>query len=198
MSLVLGSALSTIAMTQPTDELVPLSVAQAIQFIRRSGERLIAILDGSDGATAKREQLKALISDAIDVDGIARFTLGRFWASASTGERSEYLRLFPAVLVSDVGKAFGAYRGVRFSIDRGMQADNAVHVTTTVFRPDYSFQVTWVVGAIGSATKILDIVAGGLSMRVSRRDTCVSLLRHDNNSVQALIETLRQQAAIVS
>jgi phospholipid transport system substrate-binding protein len=203
MHLLLGAAMSTAtmsatAMAQPTDEPAPISVAQAILFIRQSGERLITILDGSGDAAAKREQLKALISDAIDVDGIARFALGRFWSNANVGERAEYVRLFPAVLVSDIDKAFGAYRGVRFSIDRGTQADDAIHVTTTVFRPDYSLQVTWVVGAIGGTAKILDIVAGGFSMRLSQRDACVSLLRNDNNSIQALIETLRRQAAVVS
>ncbi len=193
-----GAIMATAAMSRPAEEQETLSIAQATQFIRHSGDRLIAILDGSAEPPAKRAQLEALIADTLDVGGIARFALGRFWHGASDGQRSEYIRLFPAVLLGDVDKAFGTYRGVRFSIDRATQTeDNTVQVSTTVFRPDYPVQVTWIVGSIGGATKVIDIVAGGFSMRISQRDDCTSLLKHDN-SIETLIETLRRQAAAVS
>ena len=182
-------------MAQPAD----LSVAQAMQFIRQSGDRLVAILDGPAEPAVKRQQLAALINDTIDVDGIARFALGPYWRTASDGQRSEYVRLFPAVLLGNIGRTFGGYQGVRFSIDRGTQVGDAIQVTTTVYRPDNTLQqVVWVVSAIGGAAKIIDIVAAGVSMRIAQRNGCVNLLVRDNDSVQALIETLRRQAAAVS
>lgn len=198
--LLTGAAMSTAAMTRSADEQASVSVVQAIQFIRQSGDRLIAILDGSADLAVKRGQLEALINDTIDVDGIARFALGRLWNTASDGERNEYVRLFPAILMGNFAKTFGGYRGMRFSIDRATQADTAVKVSTTVVRPDYPIpiQVTWVVGATDGATKIVDICAAGVSMRIAQRDDCISLLAHDNNSVQALIETLRRRAGVMS
>jgi phospholipid transport system substrate-binding protein len=193
-----GSIMSAVAMTGSQDEEGSVTTAHAMQFIRQSGDRLIAILDGPADPPEKRGQLEVLINDSIDVGGIAHFALGRFWNTASDREREEYVRLFPATLSENFGKAFGGYRGVRFSIDRAWQADSEVKVLTTVFRPDYPMQVTWVVGSIGGATKIVDILAAGVSMRITQRDDCNSMLAHSNNSIQALIETLQRQTGVTS
>ena len=196
--LMVGALMTTAAMTRPENDEEPVSVTRATQFIQQSGDRLMAILNAPDDPLARRGQLEALIKDAIDVGGIARFTLGRLWTSASEDQRTEYVRLFPAVLLVNVGKAFGSYRGVRFNVDRATWTDSGVEVATTLLRPDYSMQVTWIVGLIGGTTKIVDIVAGGFSMRLSQRDDCMKLLGRDNNSIGNLIDTLRRQAAVLS
>jgi phospholipid transport system substrate-binding protein len=193
-----GTVMSAAAMTGSQDDQGSVTATQAMQFIRQSGDRLIAILDGPVDPPEKRKRLEVLIKDSIDVDGIAHFALGRFWNTASDRERKEYVRLFPATLSENFGKTFGGYRGVRFSIDRAWQADSEVKVSTTVFRPDYPMQVTWVVGSVSGTTKIVDILAEGVSMRITQRDGCNTMLVHNNNSIQTLIETLQRQTGVTS
>jgi phospholipid transport system substrate-binding protein len=186
-------------MSRPSDQPSGLTVSDATQFITRSGERLIAALDGAGKATAKRQQLVALLDEALDVDGIARFALGRFWNTASGGQRNEYLRLFSAVLIDRLCSAFDDYHGMRFSIERATEVDDAVQVATSVYRPNQAAQrVVWIVGTVGGVTKIVDIVAEGFSVRVMQRDHCVKLLQQDGYSLEGLIGTLRQQSGIPS
>ena len=84
---------------------------------------------------------------------------------------------------------------MRFSIDRSTQADDAVQVSTSVYRPNYPMQrVVWVVGTVRGAAKIVDIVAAGISMRIMQRDNCVKLLTRDANGIQPLLDTLQRQA----
>jgi phospholipid transport system substrate-binding protein len=189
----------TTGMSRPSDQPGGLTVPEATQFIRSSGERLIATLDGAGKAADKRQQLVALLDEAVDVDGIARFALGRFWNTASDGQRDAYLRLFSAVLVDRLCNAFDDYHGMHFSIDRVTQADDAVQVVTSVYRPNQATQrVVWIVGAVAGVTKIVDIVAEGLSVRIMQRDHCVKLLQQDGYSIEGLIGTLRQQSGIPS
>jgi phospholipid transport system substrate-binding protein len=187
--------LLTTAMTRSADDPGPTSVSDAIQFIRQSADSLIGILDGPAEPDMKRRQLAELLSDTIDVEGVARFALGRFWSLASDAQRDEYLRLFPVVLIDNLGKALSDYQGMRFSIDRSTQADDAVQVLTSVYRPNYPMQrVVWVVGTVRGAAKIVDIVAAGISMRIMQRDNCVKLLTRDANGIRPLLDTLQRQA----
>ena len=43
--------------------------------------------------------------------------------------------------------------------------------------------------------KIIDVIAEGTSLRLTQRSDYSSYLAHNNNSVQALINALKQQAS---
>ena len=176
------------AQTAPT-------VAEAIKFIQQSGERLVAILDGASDWPTKRQRVLVLIEAAVDVAGITRFSLGRFWNTASEQQRGECVRLFPAVLIGGLGRSIGAYQNLRFAIGRGAQANDTVHVRTTVLRQgDPPREVMWVVGLAGGVAKIVDIMAEGSSLRITERDDCASFMTRNNYSMSALIDELRRQA----
>jgi phospholipid transport system substrate-binding protein len=173
-----------------------LSASQATQFIQQEGSRLVAVLNGPGDWPEKQKRLQALINETMDVSGIARFALGRFWNSASEAQRQEYVALFPAVLLAGVGRTIGGYQGVSFTIDRAIQLEERVQVWTTVNRANAPpTQVAWIVEPSAGTPKIGDIIAQGASLRITERDDCTSFLSHNNYSIQALIETLRRQVA---
>jgi len=185
-AVVVGRLLN--AQTSPT-------IAEALELIQQSGDRLVAILDGTSDWPTKRQQVLALIEEAVDVASIARFSLGRFWNAANEQQRGECIRLFPAVLIGGLGRSIGAYQNLRFAVGRGAQANDTVHVRTTVLRQgDPPREVIWVVGLTGGAPKIVDILAEGSSLRITERDDCTSFMAHNNYSMSALIDELRRQA----
>jgi phospholipid transport system substrate-binding protein len=148
------------------------SVADAQNFLQQSGDKLAAILNGPGEWSDKSRKVEALIDQAMDVAGIARFALGRSWNVATDAQRGEIVRLFPSVLVGNV------------------------EISTTVLRPgDAPRQVVWMVAWIAGAPKIVDIIAEGTSMRITQRDDCAGFLQQNNHSIPALIETLRREAA---
>ena len=53
----------------------------------------------------------------------------------------------------------------------------------------------WLVSVDGGGPKIIDVIAEGTSLRLTQRSDYSSYLAHNNNSVQALIDALRQQAS---
>jgi phospholipid transport system substrate-binding protein len=195
--LIAGAAMSVAGVNRLADAEGSLSKDQAIQFVRQAGDRLVAILTGPGDPPEKRRRLSALIIERVDVSGIARFALGRFWNVASDKQRDEYVRLLPALLLNAIGGDLSEYRNMSFTIDRSTQLGVGFQVWTTVLLPSVPpRQVGWTVGAIGNAVKIVDIVAEGISLRITQRDDCASFLMHDNHNMEDLIAVMRRQANI--
>ena len=175
---------------------VALSVQQAAQFIQQTGQELVAVVNGHASPTERQQQLQPLIDRTVDVDGVGRFVLGRFWRSATAQQRQDYLQMFHHVLLNSVTDKLGAYQGVRFSVDRAVQSGEQVQVWTTVIRPDNPpNQVIWVVEAIGNMPRIVDVIAEGTSLRLTQRDDYSSFLVRNNDDIDALIKALRRQVA---
>jgi phospholipid transport system substrate-binding protein len=177
----------------------PPTVAEAVKFIQQAGDKLAAILNGPGDWSVKRPQVEAQINEMVDVYGVTRFSLGRFWKTATEQQRSECARLYANVLLGSVGRAVGAYRGVTFTIGRATQLEDTVQVWTTVLRPgDQPREVIWVIGSIDGVPKIVDVVAEGTSMRITQRDDTMGFLSHNNYSVSALVDELRRRSAPTS
>lgn len=177
----------------------PLSIADARQFLEQSGNRLAAILNGPGDWPAKRGQVETLINQTMDVCGIARFALGRAWKIASDAQRDKILQLFPRVLVGIVGSTFGAYEGFTFTVERGIEIDNAVRISTAVWRwGDAPQAVMWLVAWVDGALKIVDIIAGSTSMRIALRNDYADVLQHSHGNLPMLIETLERAADATS
>jgi phospholipid transport system substrate-binding protein len=125
-----------------------------------------------------------------------RFSLGRFWRNASAAQQQRYTELFHQVLLNYIGTKLGDYRGVRFTLGRVQQRDDNAVVSTVVVRPNNSpTNVDWIVSNSANDPKIIDVIAEGTLLRLTQRQDYASYLSHNNNSVAALIDAMRQQVA---
>ena len=53
----------------------------------------------------------------------------------------------------------------------------------------------WVVSQATGRPKIIDVIAEGISLRVTQRSDYAAFISRNNNDVSALINAMRQQAA---
>ena len=163
-------------------------------FIRATGEALVKVLNGPDPEAEKTAALQRIIDTSVDVDGIARFCLGRFWHVATPAERTEYEKLFRRVLMLNVTAKLGDYKGVTFTIGRTVPRAEGTMVATTVTRPGQApAEVDWLVKPVDGKDRIIDVVAEGTSLRVTQRSDYASYISRHGGSVGALIAALRHQ-----
>jgi phospholipid transport system substrate-binding protein len=168
----------------------------ASTFVKSIGDRLVAVVNGPETDREKRAKLTMIIDGAVDVDGVARFCLGRFWRSASVEQQRRYTELFHQVLVNNITAKLGEYRGVRFVMGRTQQRDDNTVVSTVVERPNNPpTNVDWIIGNGTSNPKIIDVIAEGTSLRLTQRQDYASYLSRNNNDIDALINAMRQQVA---
>jgi phospholipid transport system substrate-binding protein len=191
----------TAALLLPTGRLVGAAVAQpgddrAGSFIMDIGNKLVAVVNEAASNRDKRARLTAVIDEAVDVDGVARFSLGRFWHNASAAQQQRYIALFHQVLLNYIASKLGDYRGVRFTLGRVQHRDDNAVVSTVVERPNNPpTNVDWIISNSANAPKIIDVIAEGTSLRLTQRQDYASYLTRNNNSVDALIDAMRQQIA---
>jgi phospholipid transport system substrate-binding protein len=144
----------------------------------------------------KQAALEKLIDASVDVAEVARFCLGRYWRSATPEQQREYVDVFRRVLMNSVAGKIGEYQGVSYTLGRTAPRDDSVDVLTIVNRAGNApNKVDWIVSMTKGAPKIIDMIAEGVSLRLTQRSDYSAYLERNNNSVQALIDALRRQSS---
>ena len=168
--------------------------AQATGFVQSLGNQLTAVVNGPGSVAQKRPQLTPLIEQAVDVNGIAQFCLGRFWRTATPAQRQQYTQLFHAVLFNSIIGHLGQFKGLSFAMTQTVQREGVTLVGTRITRPDQApATVQWVVDDVGGRPKIVDVVAEGTSLRLTQRSDYASYLSRHGGNVDALITAMRRQ-----
>lgn len=193
-----GFTSSALAQAQPASGASVINPAQATQFIRSTGEEMVAIInDPSLSRTERRNRAQAILRRTVDIEGVGRFVTGRFWRTATPPQQREYLDVFDELLLRNLAARFGELQGISFRMQgSGVQAAEDAMVTTVVERPNAaSAMLQWRVGLVDGAPKIVDLVAEGTSLRLTTRSDYGSVLQRSNGSFPGLIDQLKAQLA---
>ena len=169
---------------------------RAVSFIQATGNALVAALNSTTlNLAQRRENVAAILRQAVDIEGTGRFILGRWWRVASPAERLEYLRLFEETLIRNLAGRFGEFQGVHFSLGRSQQrTEDDVLVTTVVERPGApAFNLDWRVAEISGQPRVVDLVAEGTSLRLTQRSEYSAVVQRGGNQISALINAMRGQ-----
>jgi phospholipid transport system substrate-binding protein len=169
---------------------------QAVSFVESTVSQLVTIVNSTDAPQQKRRRLQQVIDATVDVSDIARFCLGRFWRIATPEEQKQYLGLFGDLLVTRIAGHLGEYQGVRVSMGLARAAEDTEIVITTVERPNNpTYQVDWVVSTSTGNPKIIDLLAGGTSLRLTQSSDFAAYLSRHQYNIHELIEGMRQLIA---
>ena len=169
---------------------------QAATFVRQAGVDLAAAVSGAATPADKQLRLGPYLQRVVDEDGVARFCLGRYWTTASAVQRAEYLRLFRLVLLRGVVNRLGDYQAgsVKVSVNTPVQKPDGIYVPTVVERAgNRPVNITWMVGETDGTLRIEDVVAEGMSLRMTQRSDYASFMAHNGGDLEALLAALRKQ-----
>lgn len=169
----------------------------AVAFIQGRGEAMLAIVNSDAPQAAKQQQIARLLTETVDMDGVGRFVVGRYWRTASAEEQREFLRLFHDMLVETISARFGELRGLRFQVTGPTRRDEESQgVATIIERPGQpAAQVEWRVGQVGGQPRVVDLIAEGTSLRLTQRGEYTAVLQRNNGQFAALLAAMRRQLA---
>jgi len=160
------------------------------------GDRLVAIVNSAVSTAEKRRQLTQILEAAVDVDSVARFCLGRFWRTSTPDQQKRFVTAFHDVLVTNITAKLGEYQGVKLTVEKARMQDEEAIVSSIVERPNNpQTTVDWVIEDPASNPRVVDVLAEGTSLRLTQRQDYASYLTRNNNSVDALINAMKQQTA---
>ena len=121
---------------------------------------------------SRRQRLRSFLDRVVDIDGVARFCLGRFWHQATLAQQQEHSLVAPWRADECFYSAAWAIMNMArcgSPAERPETRDGAVHVSTVVERTGAPpVQVTWAVSPEADNPRILDVIAEGVSLRPIR------------------------------
>jgi phospholipid transport system substrate-binding protein len=179
--------------------LPPQARAQAseVAFLRNRGDQLLAIVNADTPEATKQDAVGRLLAETVDLDGVARFVVGRYWRTATAEEQKEYLSLFGELTKLTIAARFGELKGLKFQVLGPTRRDEeAQGIATLIERPGQPpATVEWKVAQIGPALKVVDLVAEGTSLRLTQRSEYTSVLQRNNGQFSGLMAAMRRQMA---
>lgn len=172
-----------------------IDAVKASSFIQSTGNELVGAINSGAPVARRREQVATVLRRAVDIEGVGRFILGRFWRQATPAEQADYTRLFEDTLIHNLASRFGEYQGVKFTLGRAQpNTDDDVMVSTTIERPNSAaFVLDWRVAELAGQPRIIDMIAEGTSLRLTQRSEYASVIQRNNGQVSALLTAMRDQ-----
>jgi len=178
---------------------LPASAQQdpAVAFIQRRGEQLLAIVNGDGPGAQKQQQVARLLAETVDMDGVGRFVVGRYWRTASQQDQREFLKLFHDLLVETISVRFGELKGLKFQVTGPTRRDEESQgVATVIERPGQPpAAVEWRIAGQGSDLKVVDLIAEGTSLRLTQRGEYTAVLQRNSGRFDALLGAMKRQLA---
>jgi phospholipid transport system substrate-binding protein len=171
-----------------------LTAARAM--IQSTGNQLVAIINSSASYAQKQAAFQQLVFANVDVDGVARFVLGRFWRVATPEQQQTYMQTFRQLLVYAVTGQTSTFQGASFTLGDASEQPAGIVVSTTVNVPGKPpATVQWVVATMNGQPKIIDIIAEGTSLRLTERNDYAGVISQNGGQIQPLIDAMRNQLA---
>ena len=166
-------------------------------FITSMAQRALDFLSNAQQTQAqKTESFRRLLEENYDMETIGKFTLGRYWKTATPAQQAEFQKLFRNYVVAMYSQRFSDYKGQKFDVT-GSRADGETDtiVSSKVLPTDggQEVQVDWRVRQTGGRYRVVDVVVAGVSMSMTQRSDFASVIQQGGGNIDALINSLKSK-----
>lgn len=186
--------LSTIVLASAEGKTQAQSGAES--FVASMAKRALDFLGNAQQTQAqKTESFRRLLEDNYDMEAIGRFTLGRYWKTATPAQQAEFQKLFRNYVVTMYAQRFSEYKGQKFDVTGSRADGNDVIVSSKVLPADggQEVQVDWRVRPAGGHYRVVDVIVAGVSQSVTQRQDFNSVIQQGGGNVDALLNSLKNK-----
>ena len=167
-------------------------------YVISTTEKAIKTLtDGSIDPQEKEARFGKLFDENFDIPSISRFVLGKYWKSATTTQKKEFIVTFRNYIVKTYSSRFSEYTGEKLTLINSENQSNPklFIVHTALNREDAPpIKVDWRVGLKKDRYVILDIIIEGISLAITQRSEFVSVIDQNDGNVDNLIKLLKEKS----
>jgi len=169
----------------------------ASAFMVQLGQQAIATMTTNALSSGDRmRDFAAIVDRDFDVPSIAKFMLGRYWQTATAGERDDFTKVFHDYMIRVYSDHFSQYRSDSFHVlDQRAESDGVTIVRTdiTLVATDQAMTIEWRVVSKPDGFKVTDLSVGGASLAVAQQEEFASAIRHDGGQVSILVKQVRSK-----
>ncbi len=159
-------------------------------------EGIEQIINAQIPAAEKSARFKKLFNNALDLDFIGKYVLGRYWRTATPQQRTDFINTYRELNTQVWSERFDEFKGKKF-IFKGTSpsnSENQVFVNTVVpMDQGEPATVVWRVKQTGDNYKIIDIVIEKVSLTMANRNEYTAFIKNNGGNVNALINNLKSK-----
>ena len=172
--------------------------AKAEAFVKQVTENGVEdIINANISQAEKDARFEKLFNNALDLNFIGQFVLGRYWKTATPQQRQDFIQAYRDLNIKTWSKRFDEFKGKRF-IFKGTSTStsaNQVFVNTDVpMDQGEPAKVVWRVKQNGDKFKIVDIIIENVSLAITARNEYTAYIKNNPGGVNALIKDLQQKS----
>jgi len=151
------------------------------------------ILDNTLNKVDKKKQLEQLALNSVDVEGLAKYTLGEERKKISEKQLKEYVDTFAIFFTKNLSSKLTDYSDQEVQVTGSKKiSDNYVLVNSKIIskKDKQEILVDWRVFLINNKLVIRDLVVEGLSLARTQREEFASIVA--NKGFAGLIQNLQE------
>lgn len=172
-----------------------LDAAAAEKFIKdTTTEGVEQIINADVSQAEKDKRFHKLLNNALDLDFIGQFVLGRNWKTASADQREQFITTYRDLNILSWSKRFNEFKGKNF-VFKGTTPSTSkgqIFVNTVVpMEQGEPAKVLWRVREKNDNYKIVDIVIEGVSLAQASRSEYTAFIKNNPGGLNALIDDLK-------
>ncbi len=161
-----------------------------------TAEGIEQIINANVPQAEKDKRFAKLFNEALDLDFIGQFVLGRNWRTATADQRKEFIKVYRQLNVSTWSKRFDEFKGKQF-IFKGTAPSNStgqVFVNSVVpMEQGEPAKVVWRVREKNGQYKVVDIIIENVSLAITARNEYTAFIKNNKGGVDALIANLKSK-----
>lgn len=172
-------------------------VAKADAFVRKvTSEGIEEIINAPVSQAVKDQRFEKLFNDALDLDFIGQFVLGRYWKIATPEQRKDFIKVYRELNIKTWSARFDEFKGKSFVFvgSTPSTSKNQVFINSTVaMNQGAPAKVVWRVKQTGSSFKIVDIIIENVSLAITARNEYTAFIKNNGGNINALIADLQKK-----
>lgn len=174
-----------------------INAAEAEAFVKNVTKQGIEqIINANVPQAEKDARFAKLFNEALDLDFIGQFVLGRNWKGATPEQRKEFIKVYRQLNVNTWSKRFDEFKGKKF-VFSGTTPSNSkgqIFVNSSVpMDQGEPAKVVWRVRDKNGTYKIVDIIIENVSLAITARNEYTSFIKNNPGGVDALIANLKSK-----
>jgi len=172
-----------------------INAAQAEAFVQKTTqEGLVEIINANVSKAEKDQRFKALFNQALDLDFIGKFVLGRYWRTATPAQQKEFISVYRELNTKTWSQRFDDFKGKKFVFKGTSPSTSADQIFVNSEVPmdqGNPAAVVWRVKEKNGTFKIVDIIIENVSLAITARNEYTTYINKSKTGVDGLIAHMK-------
>ncbi|MDC0396404.1 ABC transporter substrate-binding protein [Candidatus Pelagibacter sp.] len=165
-------------------------------FVQSTVNRASQALSDKFSKAEKIEKLKQIATDAVDIKGIAFYTLGSYRKTISSEQLKEYQILFKEYFLKSFSSRLAEYSNPEIDVTSKRKLNENYTMVSSILvateqRPEV--KVDWRIYTKNPENPLIrDLIIEGLSLVRTQKEEFASIIQSNDGDINALFDTLKK------